>query len=440
MAPSTRASKRAALNLDTSDRAHQATTDNTEPSSPTVPKKSKGRAVHAISSESKASTQTAQEVKSRKRPAQAPKSGGGPSKRQRKLRKQLKNVPPVNSSTSLYTSPQRVGTLCLPTELHQQVLSYTSARDAARYRRVCKSTNRLVVGSENVLLRAYAGGALSRLKEKVDEFNGLETPHDTDSLVEALHVWTKRRGHFADSFSSMGSVLKLIAQFFMKNALLNDQYGDDDPALNERGRTGVCWAYIAKKFLTMLLCPSEALDRDKLFSDLADYRNRGLIDDHEMNKLFDYASEPQLQAANHRLNCHLWPEEKLEYMTFPISNWRLMPILKYPTSYNLETPEVHIRRWPFDDDSLDLWNDYLYMPDRDHLVSQPGLGNEKLVRYLGLPALPNAVSCYYVEDVWARSQIHALVARLYDANRRKQKRVMVAPLLKAAILESVRYF
>lgn len=58
MAPSTGTTKRAALDSDISDRAHQATRDNTEPGSPTVPKKSKGRAGHETSSDTKASTQT----------------------------------------------------------------------------------------------------------------------------------------------------------------------------------------------------------------------------------------------------------------------------------------------------------------------------------------------------------------------------------------------
>lgn len=219
MAPSTRTSKRVGTHPGVSDGAQQAATDNTGPSSPTAPKKAKGRTGHDISADINASTQTAQEVKSRKRPSQPPKEGGVPSKRQQKAHRQPKNVLQANSSTTLCTSPQRVGILCLPLELHQQVPSHTSARDAARYRRVCKTTNQLVKDSEKFLLRTYAGGALSRLKEAVEEFNNLETPHDADSLVEALHVWTKRRGRFPDCrtpYSSLGSILKPMAQFFLK--------------------------------------------------------------------------------------------------------------------------------------------------------------------------------------------------------------------------------
>jgi len=154
----------------------------------------------------------------------------------------------------------------------------------------------------------------------------------------------------------------------------------------------------------------------------------------------EYSKEPQSQPTNHPLSCRLWPEEKLEYMTFPIRSWRLTPILRHPTTFSLEVPRVHNPHWPYDEGSFDRWFNYLRQSDDHDLLAQPGLGNEKLVRYLGLPALPNAVSCYYVEDIWARSQINAIVTRLYDANRRNQKRITVAPLLKAAILESVKYF
>lgn len=255
MAPLTRASKRAGLDPDVSNRSHQATTDNTVPSSPSAPKKPKARAGHDISSDTNSNTQTAQEVKSRKRPAQTPKESGPPSKRQRKLRKQLKSVLPAITSTTLYASPQRVGILCLPTELHQHVLSYTSARDAARYRRVCTSTNRLVVGSEKVLLRTYAGGALSRLKAAVDEFSGLEAPHDTDSLVKALHVWTKMRGQFAvrqsldAQISTFGSIMKLMAHFFLKK--------DHSDQTVDRVGTAIGWAIIARMFVSMVSNPEK---------------------------------------------------------------------------------------------------------------------------------------------------------------------------------------
>ena len=207
-------------------------------------------------------------------------------------------------------------------ELHQQVLSYTPARDAARYRRVCKSTNQLVRDSERFLLRTYAGGALSRLKEAVDEFNDLETPHDTDSLVEALHVWTKRRGQFPDSrnlFSSFGSILKLMAHFFLKK--------DHDDQMVDRVGIALDWALIAKKYVVILTKPQTELSMERHYLDIA---KQGLLSDNEIDKLFRYAQGSQNQRANHRLSGQLWPEQKLEYMTFPIVRGDSIPYSNNP--------------------------------------------------------------------------------------------------------------
>lgn len=168
--------------------------------------------------------------------------------------------------------------------------------------------------------------------------------------------------------------------------------------------------------------------------------NKSLLSDDEINKLIRYAQEPQSQPASYLLSGQVWAEEKLEYMTFPIRSWRLTPVLKHPTIY---TPGVRTSRNsddPFDAGSVALWKAYLDTPDGSDALALPELGNDLLIRYLGVPALPNAVTCYYVEDVWARKKIHDLLSRLYDANRRKKTRVMVAPLLKAAILQSVKYF
>lgn len=323
-----------------------------------------------------------------------------------------------------------MGILNLPTELHQHVLSYTSPRDAARYRRVCKSTNRLVVGSERLLLRTFAGGALSRLKKAVDEFNGLETPHDTDSLVEALHVWTKRRGHFDNPVSSLGSVMKLMTHFFLRNES-NNQTHDDDGAV-----TAIHWADIARRFLSMVLYPP-GKSAEQAFSDLAEHN---LLNDQEMKKLLEYPRERQSQISHHPFSGQLWPEEKLEHVTLPILSWTLTPILRHPKVVSLEPPPAHVPHLPYDEGSLERWINYTNQSHDHDALEQPGLGNEKLVRYLGLPALPNAVSCYYVSDRWAREQIEMLSRRFAKANKRQHKRVIVAPLLRAAILEHVKYF
>jgi hypothetical protein len=387
----TKTSKPAGSDSGVSGGSQQATTDNTGLSSPTVPTKSKCRPGHVISSEATTSTQTAQEVKSRKRPAQALKEGSSPSKRQRKLRKQLENVRPVNSSNSLYASPQRVGILNLPLELMQQVLSDVPARETVRFRRVCKSMDQLVVRSTKYLVKLYAGRELSRLREVVNEFNGLKKPTDTDSLVEALHIWTKRRGQFAHQSAAASSAFKFIAHFMVQKKN-HFNHTVRRPSLLER-RPTVEWAYTAMRATQMLSYPPTKSQLELLFSELT---RIGMLDYHELNKLFEYAKDPGSQPANHRLVGQIWPEEKLEHMTLP-GPWKLAPLLQHPSSYSLEEPRADndtVRHDTLSDvDSLERFFTYILMPREVNLLP-PDLGNKLITHHLGLPALPNAVSCY----------------------------------------------
>jgi hypothetical protein len=95
----------------------------------------------------------------------------------------------------------------------------------------------------------------------------------------------------------------------------------------------------------------------------------------------------------------------------------------------------------FDLGTFDKWTDDLYSPN-DASLLPPDLGNEIVIRHPGLPALPNAVFCSYLCDSWASNAINKLVREVTFAKRSNRKKVMtrLTPLLRAAILESVRYF
>ena len=173
---------------------HQATTGSKEPSSTVTLEKTQGLAKHVALSGTNVSPETPPDCKTRKRRLDKFKECNAPSKRLRKSDSLPDTGRPSTSSASFYTTPQRVGILCLPLELKQQVLSYVSARETVRFRRVCKSTNQLVFSSTKHFVKLYAGRELLRLRGVVNEFNDLKTTTDADSLVEALHVWTKRRG------------------------------------------------------------------------------------------------------------------------------------------------------------------------------------------------------------------------------------------------------
>lgn len=66
-------------------------------------------------------------------------------------------------------------------------------------------------------------------------------------------------------------------------------------------------------------------------------------------------------------------------------------------------------------------------------------GNLWLIRYLRLPALPNEVSCYYLNDAWSRKEVTKLLAPL-DTVATKTNPVRASPLLRAAILARVELF
>jgi len=208
-----------------------------------------GRANDASSSVTTAKSTFVLAGTSRRRPRAELKEDGEPSRRLKKCHRQLHNEQPAPTSNCLYDPPQRAGFLCLPLELKQQILSYGSARDTARFRRVCRSTNELVVGSMRYLVKLYAGRELSRLREVVNEFTDLKTPSDIDSLMEALHVWTKRRGHFADGIAAASSAFKMMAHFLVKQKR-HFKYTAKRPSSLDPSRG--MWALIAGRVARML--------------------------------------------------------------------------------------------------------------------------------------------------------------------------------------------
>jgi hypothetical protein len=179
--------------------------------------------------------------------------------------------------------------------------------------------------------------------------------------------------------------------------------------------------------------PSDRLEFNRLTT------NSNEVDYNALDKILEYSARPQSQAANHRLGGHIWPEETMEYMTFP-KMWKLTPLLRNPSTHGIEFFESQDGDLPFDAGTFNLWWDYVEEPGSSVQNMQPDIGNELLVHYLGLPILSSTVSCYYVSDSWARKQIDILVGRIDEANRRQKNKIMVAPLLRVAILEHVKYF
>ena len=294
-------------------------------------------------------------------------------------------------------------------------------------RSVCKGLNAVIMKSSAHIVKLYTRKELSRLREVVNEFEGLKIPTDLDSLLGAVHIWTKRRGFFSHFRVSRGSMFKLMAHFFVKN----DEY---HPTWNIVD--AVEWGWIAAEAAYMMSSPLTDTEIETQFDILT--RITGKLDYNALDKLLEYSAKPQSQAVNHRLGGRIWSEETMEHMTFP-NKWKLTPLLRNPSTHGIEFFGFQ-GDFPYDEGTFDLWWDYVDEPGSPTQNLQPDIGDERLVHYLELPVLSSTVSCYYVSNSWARKQIQMLVRRLDDAETLQKKKVMVAPLLRAAILEHVEYF
>jgi hypothetical protein len=278
MARLTRASRRAGSHSGVSGSMNQATT-NGKGLGPSTTLEESRECVNpsAITT----SSDTALESKPRKRRIEELQQDGPVSKKTKREDQHPTNNQSTVSLTagSLYAKPQRAGIFRLLLELKQQILSYGSTRDTARFRRACKSTNQLAVCSTKYLVKLYAGRELSRLREAVNEFNDLKTPSDVDSLVEALHVWTERRGRFAHPATAEGLAFKMMAHFYVKQKR-HFEYTAKRPRKPYLG-SGV-WVCVAGKVAQMMSRPLNGSELDGHISDLA---STGFFEPNDLDKL-----------------------------------------------------------------------------------------------------------------------------------------------------------
>lgn len=80
----------------------------------------------------------------------------------------------------------------------EQIFLHASARDTARLRQVCKALDDVVKGSTKHLAEQFTRKEMDRVQQQFDEFASLKPPTDFDSLMKALHVWTKQQGIFEE--------------------------------------------------------------------------------------------------------------------------------------------------------------------------------------------------------------------------------------------------
>ena len=322
--------------------------------------------------------------------------------------------------------PNGPNLLSLPLELKQHVLLFTTAQDTARLRGVCKSLNADIKGSTKYLAKKFSGKGLSRLQQCVDEFTSLEPPKDFDSSMKALHVWTKRRGTFDKRYVEIDSVVKLMVHLFLGSG------NRSEAKAAEIGRNIRLWS--ATALHVVWLCRfsdngfTEQQDIDDIFGALT---NLGALSESDYEKLLERAKQPELQQEDHRLGGREWGFKAQERLSFPKLG-RMTPLLQYPCiSQDPEFGEIYRQ------ESKALKDFLKGKPSRPLLPATHG--NLWLTRYLRLPALPNEVSCYYLNDAWSRKEVTKLLA-LLDTVATKTNPMRVSPLLRAAILARVELF
>jgi hypothetical protein len=325
------------------------------------------------------------------------------------------------TSVALKSKPEAPGLLSIPLELQQKICMYTTARDTSRLRRVCKSLNWIVSGSSKYLAKQFANRELARLRHVVNEWTSLKMPTDLDSLMEALHVWTKRRGMLPrHTYAGFESMRKLMAHLFVRKKTGEDLH-----------YSATEWSLIAAVAidLNQQRVNKEVFDDESIFtcmaSGLLDY-----IDCDRLLSLYYHTERLELDGQQRRLSGCLWPSGTLEHTTLP--ELRMTPLLDFE--------RVSARR-PLPDEDYGraswLYEDYL----DDENTNEPleaTHGSPALLQHLGLPELPNEVSCYHLKDEWAGREVERIISPLPGSTRSRPTRVH--PMLRAALLENVMFF
>lgn len=157
-------------------------------------------------------------------------------------RRKPRHRPPRNTeSKTPHVAPKPRDLLSLPLELQQHIFLYTSAKETARLRQVCKALDVVVRSSTKRLAKQFSRKEMKRIQQQVNEFASLKAPTDFDSLMEALHIWTERRGSFEKHEVQQDSAAKLMMHFFLG---LDKKYEEEDG--NKILQWAATTAYITK--------------------------------------------------------------------------------------------------------------------------------------------------------------------------------------------------
>lgn len=300
--------------------------------------------------------------------------------------------------------------LSLLPELRDEILTYLPVRDIAQCRKTCHHLNDVIDGNEAVYARPKIAKELRRLQDDVDEFESLRPVEDASTLMDALDMWTSRRGFFDESESSYSSLAKLMVFLHQKSRQEGDEPTDASwqALLRNLVELGSLVVELNLKFRYEEDVWREPIQNRSLrgwFLREAALRSGPLGHDLPLLRgLYDWIKYPLRSEPFREIHGPMWPLKKSELSTVPghgAQGFRLTDIRIDPYSREKTSP--------------------------------PDLRKEQLSVELGLPNHPfdNPFFYYYVKDHWLASHLCGMMVT---------KKKPLRPLHKAKILEHVLLF
>jgi hypothetical protein len=305
----------------------------------------------------------------------------------------------------------------LPTEMHDQILSYLPEKDISALRSACQQLHGIVAAYESQHATPQVNFHMRRLQDKLDAIKNTSLPTDAESLLAALNIWTSTRGIFENPETSLNSLEKWFSHLAGGR---RGQLKSTPCAIFET------WALVAMQALRLqvqMRTPTHKLPPRKehlaqfqeCFSSienlpLSKTEIRALFDRIRGDDFADLLAPGGIKEQAIKGDFHFTSKTpKKEYLTYPghhDNNFRISPIRGYLGSK--EEPQGKVRG------SL--------------------LPAKIICGFLGLPELPKSKAfCYCVKKKWVTD----LLKKRYDKCKGSEE---MSPLMKARVLQWVEIF
>jgi hypothetical protein len=116
----------------------------------------------------------------------------------------------------------------LPSELHDEILSYLPKPDLANARRISKKFHTVAIAFETSFTNPTITFHINRLQATIDKLNATEYPTDADSFLACMRTWTSIRGCFRNPALSLDSYDKWFSHLAGGRLLAMDGQPEED--------------------------------------------------------------------------------------------------------------------------------------------------------------------------------------------------------------------